>query len=254
MLRHYDRLGLLVPDVVDPDSGYRWYGVEQLVTLHRLLALRDLGFGLEQIGAILKSELPVGELRGMLRLRHAELGQTVTEEQHRLQRVEAHLRAIERKDAMSAQDVVIKTTEPLRVGEMCGVAGALDPEHIAPVFIELAPTVAAAIGRQGAQPGLFVGYYDDPEDDGSVNVHVAFEVGDQDIASADGLEVVDLLVIEVASVIHEGSMETVTPVYESLVRWIEDSGYLLAGHSRELYHQMGEHGPLVTELQMPIAR
>lgn len=254
MLRHYDRLGLLVPDEVDPDSGYRLYGVEQLARLHRLLALRDLGFSLEQIGAILRSELPVEELRGMLRLRQAELEQTVTEEQQRLQRVEAHLRAIERKDAMSAQDVVIKTTKPLRVGEMSGIAGALDPEHISPVFIELAPTVAAAIGRQRAQPGLFVGYYDDPEDDGSVTVHVAFDVGDQDVASADGLDVVDLPVIEVASVIHEGPMENVLPVYESLVRWIEDSGYRLAGHSRELYHEMGEHGPLVTELQMPITR
>jgi DNA-binding transcriptional MerR regulator len=41
MLRHYDRLGLLVPDRVDPDSGYRSYGVAQLVRLHRLLALLE---------------------------------------------------------------------------------------------------------------------------------------------------------------------------------------------------------------------
>jgi DNA-binding transcriptional MerR regulator len=254
MLRHYDRLGLLVPDEVDPDSGYRSYGVEQLARLHRLLALRDLGFSLEQIGAILKSELTVGELRGMLRLRQAELEQSVTEEQDRLQRVEAHLRAIERKDAMSAQDVVVKRTEPLRVAEIRGTAKALDPEHIGPIFVELAPSVAAAIGRQGARPGLLVGYYDDPDEDGSVGVHVAFEVGDQNVASTDGLDVVDLPVIEVASVIHEGPMEGVVAVYESLVRWIEDSGYRLTGHSRELYHEMGEHGPLVTELQMPIAR
>ncbi len=254
MLRHYDRLGLLVPDEVDPDSGYRSYGIEQLTRLHRLLALRDLGFTLEQIGAILKSELPVEELRGMLRLRQAELEQTVTEDRHRLQRVEAHLRAIERKELMSAQDVVIKTTEPLRLAEMRGVAEALDSEHIAPVFMELAPAAAAAIGRQGGQPGLFVGYYDDPKEDGSVGVHVGFSIEDQDVASEDGLEVIDLPVIEVASVIHEGSMENVGPVYESLVRWIEDSGYELAGHSRELYHEMGEHGPSVTELQMPITR
>jgi DNA-binding transcriptional MerR regulator len=44
MLRYYDRFGLLVPDRVDPDTGYRSYGVGQLVRLHRLLALRDLGF------------------------------------------------------------------------------------------------------------------------------------------------------------------------------------------------------------------
>jgi hypothetical protein len=48
---------------------------------------------------------------------------------------------------------------PDRVAEMRGVAGALDPEHISPLFMELAPATAAAIGRQGAAPGLFV---DDP--------------------------------------------------------------------------------------------
>lgn len=41
----------------------------------------------------------------------------------------------------------------------------------------------------------------------------------------------------------------------SLVRWIEDSGYVLAGRSRELYHEWDDDQPErnVTELQMPIA-
>jgi effector-binding domain-containing protein len=51
-------------------------------------------------------------------------------------------------------------------------------------------------------------------------------------------------------------MDDVEPVYESLVRWIEDSGLHLAGRSRELYLQCHEEDPSanVTELQMPIAR
>jgi DNA-binding transcriptional MerR regulator len=49
MLRHYDQLGLLTPDRVDPGSGYRFYGVHQLGRLHRIVALRDMGFGLDQI-------------------------------------------------------------------------------------------------------------------------------------------------------------------------------------------------------------
>jgi effector-binding domain-containing protein len=49
-------------------------------------------------------------------------------------------------------------------------------------------------------------------------------------------------------------MEGIGPVYEALVRWIEDRGFRLAGYSRELYHEMNEDGPSVTELQLPIAR
>jgi effector-binding domain-containing protein len=49
-------------------------------------------------------------------------------------------------------------------------------------------------------------------------------------------------------------MDGVEPVYEGLVRWIDDSGYRLAGRSRELYHEWHEDDPSrnVTELQMPI--
>jgi effector-binding domain-containing protein len=89
-----------------------------------------------------------------------------------------------------------------------------------------------------------------------VGVHAGFEVGNKDVPRNSEVSVVELPVIEVASVVHRGSMDYVEPVYESLVRWIEDSGLRLAGRSRELYLQCHEEDPSanVTELQMPIAR
>jgi DNA-binding transcriptional MerR regulator len=253
MLRHYDQLGLLVPERVDPDTGYRSYGVQQLGRLHRLLALRDLGFTLEQIGDLLQDGLNVEQLRGMLLLRHAEVEQTVSEEQSRLRRVEAHLRAIEGSSTMEAKDVVIKQTQPLRVVEARGVAAGFGSEQIGPIFMRLAPKLIAHLQQAGAEPGVLIGYYDDPADDGSVGVHVAYAVGEQSVAAGEGIEVVDLPVIQVASVVHRGGMENVTAVYEGLIRWIEDSGHRLAGYSRELYHEMTAEGPSVTELQVPIA-
>jgi effector-binding domain-containing protein len=70
------------------------------------------------------------------------------------------------------------------------------------------------------------------------------------------VSVVDLPVVEVASVVHQGSMETVEDTYVALVTWIEDSGYRLAGRSRELYLEWHDPDDVrnVTELQMPIAR
>src|SRR5450631_4478491 len=57
MLRHYDDLGLLQPSRVDPATGYRFYAVAQLSRLHRILALRDLGFSLDQISGLLDEDL-----------------------------------------------------------------------------------------------------------------------------------------------------------------------------------------------------
>ena len=92
-LRYYDQLGLLKPVEVDPWSGYRFYSVGQLPRLHRILALKGLGFTLEQIGAVLDEGLTPEQIRGMLRLRHAQLSQHLAEVQGQLLDVAARLGA-----------------------------------------------------------------------------------------------------------------------------------------------------------------
>jgi DNA-binding transcriptional MerR regulator len=69
MLRHYDAIGLLRPACVVPASGYRLYEASQLADLNRIIALKDLGFTLQQVQAVLDEKVPVAELRGMLKLR-----------------------------------------------------------------------------------------------------------------------------------------------------------------------------------------
>jgi predicted transcriptional regulator YdeE len=97
-LRHYAKLGLLKPIWTDRFTGYRYYSREQLSRLNRIMALKDLGFTLEQIGQVLQEEMTLDELRGMLRLKQAELAQHVREEQARLSRIEERLRRIEQAD------------------------------------------------------------------------------------------------------------------------------------------------------------
>lgn len=155
---------------------------------------------------------------------------------------------------MNAQDVVIKKTQPLRLVEARGVAAALNPEHIGSVFLALSPKLIDHLQRAGAQPGVLVHYYDEPAEDGSFGVHVGYEIGAQAVPAGDGIEVVDLPVIEVASMVHRGGMEGIVAAYQALIHWIENSGYRLAGHSRELYHEMTADGPSVTELQLPVTR
>ena len=100
-----------------------------------------------------------------------------------------------------------------------------------------------------------MGHYEWPQDDGSVVLHAGFDIGDQDVPSTEVVQVIELPAVEVASVIHRGAMEGIEPAFEALVRWIEDSGYRLAGPSRELYHEFHFEDPTrhVTELQIPVA-
>jgi DNA-binding transcriptional MerR regulator len=61
-------MGLLKPMQVDDFTGYRYYSASQLPRLNRILALKDLGFSLEQIAQLLDHEIEVAKLRSMMSL------------------------------------------------------------------------------------------------------------------------------------------------------------------------------------------
>src|SRR5215213_8621982 len=86
-LRFYDEMELLKPVEVDRFTGYRYYEFDQLARLYRILVLKDLGFSLEEIGHLLEGNLSAEQMRGILKLRQAEIRQRV-EEEARLERVD----------------------------------------------------------------------------------------------------------------------------------------------------------------------
>lgn len=73
MLRHYDEIGLLKPAHIDPDSGYRYYGEDQLPVAGRITALKEMGFGLSAIGQMLPQYGDKAMLERCLLLKRAEL-------------------------------------------------------------------------------------------------------------------------------------------------------------------------------------
>jgi DNA-binding transcriptional MerR regulator len=107
-LRYYDEIGLLKPTDVDRFTRYRYYSVEQLFRLNRILVLKELGFSLEQIGQLLTDDLTPEQLRGMLRLRRAEIEQQVQAAQLQMAQIDLRLRQIEQEGKMPDYEIVIK--------------------------------------------------------------------------------------------------------------------------------------------------
>ena len=162
MLRHYDAIGLLRPACVDPDTGYRFYQASQLAELNRVIALKELGFTLQQVQAILEEKVSAAELRGMLRLRRAEIQARIEAETTRLARVEARLMTIEDEARVPTDGVVVKRLAPVRVAELTGVATGYEPEAITPVIQPLYHDLwqrLCSAGITAAGPAL--AYYED---------------------------------------------------------------------------------------------
>ncbi|MFJ2578481.1 MerR family transcriptional regulator [Kitasatospora aureofaciens] len=259
MLRHYDAIGLLRPARVDPVSGYRFYEAAQLARLNRVIALKELGFTLQQVRAVLDEEVDAAELRGMLRLRRAELAAAIAADARRLARVEARLRTIESEGTMSAHDVVVKRVPSVRVAELSAVAASYQPEDIGPVigplFAELCRRLEAA-GVAGAGPSV-ARYEDAPEGGGAVLIRVGVPVGPGVPAGAAGayhFDVVDLPPIErAATVVHRGSMDEAMGSFQELAHFVDANGYRSAGYARELYLECPDDpAHWVTELQEPV--
>ncbi|CAL9550758.1 hypothetical protein SUDANB121_04450 [Nocardiopsis dassonvillei] len=256
MLRHYDATGLLHPAHVDPASGYRYYTAAQLARLNRIIALKDLGFTLQQVREIVDDQVGVEELRGMLRLRRVELETAKASAEARLVQVEARLRAIESEGHMPTNDVVIKNVPAVRVAELTATAASFEPEHISPVIRPLYDELFRRLEAEGITPtGPGVAYYEDaPEGGGRITVHAAVQVS---APLRDGdLRVLDLPSLDqAATIVHRGSMDTVLPTAQTLARWIDANGYRSTGHPREINLECPEErDDWVTELQAPVTR
>ncbi len=82
-LRHYESLGLLTPEYTVPDSGYRYYGLEQFEVLNTIRYLRALDMPLSEIEDFLKNR-DIGRIEEKLQ----QQKQAVQEKQRELRRIE----------------------------------------------------------------------------------------------------------------------------------------------------------------------
>ena len=260
MLRHYDAIGLLRPAHVDPASGYRYYTAAQLSLLNRVIALKDLGFTLQQVQTMIDEKVDVGELRGMLRLRRAQLATQLADDGERLARVDARLRMIETEGHMDTGDVVLKSTPAVRVVELSAPASSYDGPDItvalSPLYPQLMERMDAAGVRMTGPPLAY--YLPAPKGPGdeSITVHAAFPFADEPPADA-GFDVVDLpRVAHAAALLHHGPMSEAFRTGQVIANWIDENGYRTVGpgYAREVYLDCppGEFDQWVTEMQVAV--
>ncbi|HET9590385.1 MAG TPA: MerR family transcriptional regulator [Anaerolineales bacterium] len=265
MLRHYDQLGLLKPSHTDSFTNYRYYSADQLPRLNRILALRDLGFSLEQIANMLDEELSSEQLLGMLKLRQAEIEQQMQIEQSRLARLEARIHQMNSKEARQVYDVILRGLESQLVLSRREIAG--DDDRIQYMFEE-AEAYVAQFNARADKPPMTI-YHDQEYREKDIDAEVILPLKFA-IAGRDEMRVVALPQLEtVACVVHTGDYTTIYQAYNALLEWIEANGYHMAGPVREVYLRYTADGlgfdlpptylakdsnSFVTELQLPVEK
>lgn len=255
-LRYYDEVGLLKPVEVDPSSGYRFYEHHQLSTLYRILALKDLGFSLEEIGRFLDDGLSVEQMQGMLKLRETEARQRVEEEAQRLERIKIRLRQIEQENTMSKYDVVIKKIDAMKIASVRGVVP--QPPDQRTLWDELMSHLHQQNARMIGTPMAI--YHDPDHRERDWDIEVCMPIADG-LQPGENIKVYELPEVEnMACVVHEGPFATLFEAYDALAKWIDENGYQIVGPARELNIKMPEkmgdqNDPsTINEVQFPVTK
>jgi DNA-binding transcriptional MerR regulator len=256
-LRYYDEIGLLKPIRVDPETGYRFYTIDQLPQMHRILAFKELGLELNQIIEILNEGVSPEALQAILRFRQAQIQQRIQAEQGQLIRIEARLRLLERSSALPAYEVVLKSITAI-TGVSLRLAGP-DLAYLAH-WVDPLDTI---MQRYGISPidHLIVLH---PEQEGQQTEPIVEVVAPLDWKDANTLTVgsdgrlthISLPAVpHMASTLHHGHPTLLLSAYHALGSWMEQHGYTIVGPRRKIRLRRGANlDDALTEIQFPVEK
>lgn len=251
-LRHYDELGLLKPAFVDEENGYRYYTTDQLLPLHRIVSLRQVGLSLDAVRSVISGN----DARPYLLARQAELVGELATARERLSRIQTILE-LQKEDYRMDYQAIIKELPQCVVYYQRGVIAGY---HELTGFI-----LGSAEKCRAANPGLkclepdycFVRYLDGEHRETDIAVEYAQAV-ERMGTETDEIKFRRLEPCQAICVFHQGPYSDLGQAYAFACKWLEQNGYEAADFSREHYidGMWNKEDPAqwLTEIQIPIKR
>ncbi|MBU3146688.1 MerR family transcriptional regulator [Clostridium sp. CF012] len=248
-LRHYDDIDLLKPAYIDEHSGYRYYTSVQLPVLHQILALRQMGFTLEEIKNV-KQGMSVEKL---LLQKKSELIKKIAEETMKLSQVECYLL---QKDTDREYHVILKELPEVIVASMRTIMPNYD------ALFDIVPPMGAEMERLGCVCAIpeycFNIYHDGEYKEFDIDVEICEAITekkeDSDMLIFKTLEKVETA----ACVLHKGAYEGFPKSYGAVLKWVEKNGFQIVGSPRESYidgvWNKDSAEDWLTEIQFPVRK
>ena len=247
-LRFYEEQGLLMPALIHPDTGYRYYTLSQMAVLHQITALKLAGFKLEEIANINSG---ADEIAVLLK-KKVELLEKIADITRQSAVVDGYL--AKKKTGLSSP-VLIKTIPETTVAFMRIRLESYD------CLFDRMPEMGALMEKAGCECALpeycFTAYPESGYKDGDIPVEICESVVEAKKEIGD-LKFKTMPEIQAACVFHKGSYRTFSESYETVLRYIEENGYEIAGEIRESYidgvWNKDDESRWLSEIQVPVRR
>ena len=247
-LRFYEEQGLLMPALIHPETGYRYYTLSQMAVLHQISALKQAGFTLEEIAHINAG----ADEEAVLLKKKAELLAKIADLTRQIAVVDGYLS--KKKTGLSAP-VLIKTIPQTTVAFM-----RIRLESYDGLFDRM-PEMGTLMEKAGCECALpeycFTAYPEAGYKDADILVDICESVVVAKKETGD-LRFKTLPEIQAACVFHKGSYRTFAESYETVLRYIEENGYEIAGEIRESYidgvWNKDDESQWLSEIQVPVRK
>lgn len=251
-LRYYDEVGLLKPEYIDDETKYRFYAAKQILKLHHIQALRQIGLSISEIKLIQDGQ----GMEEILQNRKREIERELTEGREQISRIEFMLSGREEESMRQYQGIVKEIPECIVYSKKLTIPGYSS-------YFQIIPGIGAAV--QKANPDLkcaipeycFCIYLDGEYREKDINIEFC-EAVNQFGKEIEGIVFKKMEAVVVASVMHKGPYEKLPNAYAYLFKWVEENGYITTGNPRESYidgiWNAEDRNQWLTELQIPVIR
>jgi DNA-binding transcriptional MerR regulator len=235
LLRFYDEIGLFVPAHADPQTGYRYYTVAQLTDLNRILVLKELGFTLDQVRDMMRSDLSAAQLRNMLLLRRNDVAQALAEETQRLRHIETRIAQLETEGALSSDDVIVRAEPAHEILSLRRTVPSFSAAR--ELILELRDSARPVMQKS---PGTLMAIAHSPQfEQDEIDVEFGFVLPDDSAIALPRGSPLSRRTLEavprMAVCVRVGLPEDAHLVTAKVGRFLAASGESLAGPSREVF-------------------
>ncbi|WHY22365.1 MerR family transcriptional regulator [Paenibacillus sp. G2S3] len=256
-LRYYDEIGLIHPDEINPENGYRYYSIKQLSNMLFINRLKSYHFSLEEIKDIMEWEQDQSEERlyTALNLKKREIQEKLRTYEYTLKQISSDVLNLEKGISMMSYlnkiEVQLVETKPMHILFTRQMLSSDDYAlGYGKYFSKLYETIAS---EQLTLLGTPITIYHSQEYNPAGN-DTEFALPIKEIVKGtrelrEGL---------CAKSIYKGLYSELTSVYAKLTEWIENESYELVNSPYEKYltdpTQTTDPEDLVTEVYFPVKK
>lgn len=249
-LRFYDEIGLFKPSFVD-DNGYRYYSIDQLGDLQKIISLREIDMPIDEIKSIMSGADIVVRMNNRLK----ELENELQRNRQNISLVKKYLARAKKGDFMKDYQAKKITIAKCVVYYKHGVIDSM--ADMFPFILAAGEEVRAnnPTLKCASPEYCFVTYGAEEYKEKDVELEYA-EAVEGFGKESENIKFKEMPETQAISVMHKGSYSKLGEAYAFAIDYVKQHGYEIAAPIREVYingcWDKETEDEYLTEIQVPV--